>query len=114
MNNSFCGAKGIHITHLNIRSLMSKLDMCRHYLEESNISIATLSETWLHTRIPDCMLQMKGYQLVRLARQTTNNRNQTKAGGGLCVYVKDTIKIDTSTLAHLNKSNENIEARANG
>ena len=72
VSNTFEGIKGTHITHLNIRSLVNKIDIFRQYLSNSNISIAAISEseTWLHKLIPGYMVNIEGYQLFRSDRTT--------------------------------------------
>ena len=110
-NTEFKGIKGIHITHLNVRSLLHKIDSFRIFLDDSNISIATLSETWLSEAIPDSLVNIPGYTLLRNDRKTKSNNGHTKTGGGVALYVKDHLPFDDTTLNHLNKSTDIIETQ---
>ena len=109
--NLFYGLKGIHFTHLNIRSLYNKIDSFRLFLENSNITVATISETWLTGAIPDSLVNVPGYNILRNDRKTKNLNGHTKKGGGVALYVKDNITVDVTYLNHLNKSTEILETQ---
>ena len=82
-------AKGLKFCHLNVRSIINKLDQFRLHFESSNIDIITISETWLVEGICSSILQMKGYQLFRWDRTwRQNNLPLPKKGGGLAIYVR--------------------------
>ena len=109
MNNPF-NNRGIHITHLNIRSLWNKFDIFRQQLANSNIDCMTLSETWLNSNIPDNIISIPGYNIFRLDRQTLNPvTNKIKVGGGTAIYVKEKYECDSFTLNDFNVSNSDIE-----
>ena len=108
-DNNFVGVKGLHIIHLNIRSIINKIDIFRHYLNNSNISIATISETWLHEFADSFMISVDGYQLFRQDRTTVNANNRRKTGGGLCTFIKNGIRVDAETLENMNQCDSNIE-----
>ena len=82
--NEILSQNGLKIFHLNIRSLTSKLDQFKLLLENKNIDIFSLSETWLHTGISSNILSIPGYAFVRYDRETVEN--VVKRGGGLGVY----------------------------
>ena len=84
--------KGFKIVHLNIRSLPRKIDQLRLILTNSNIDIFTLSETWLHKKIDPHLIHIQGYKTVRLDRATSPAK---KRGGGLLIYVKEDIDVQT-------------------
>ena len=67
--------QGITIAHLNIRSVNRKLKEVVRILAEGDIDILCLSETWLNLCIPDHMLAVNGYNLLR--------SNRTKDSGKL-------------------------------
>ena len=50
--------KGLHFVHLNVRSLLAKnrFDMLKAQIVNSNISIFTVSESWLNHKIPSSMI----------------------------------------------------------
>ena len=62
--------KGLHIAHLNVRSMFGghRFDMLKRQIESSGIGVFTLSETWLNVSIPDKVLEVKGYDWVRADR----------------------------------------------
>ena len=64
--------KGLKIVHLNIRSLFRKKDSIEHDLLDGSTDILGLSETWLKEEVPDSMIKMSNYQLVRYDRQHRN------------------------------------------
>ena len=101
--------KGFKMVHLNIRSLLKKIDQLRAVLEGSNIEIFTLSETWLHSNIDTHMVQIQGYTAYRLDRKTLNtNLTTTKRGGGLITYIKNT-SLDVYVKDAENMSAKDIE-----
>ena len=108
-SNSFKGVKGLHLTHLNIRSLFAHYDLFSHYLKNSGIACATLSETWLNDKIPTSLLNIEGYTLIRLDRMSQTVSKQTIKGGGVAVYIHNAFDYSETELAHLNLSDKNIE-----
>jgi len=48
---TFKSYKGLKIIHLNIRSLMSKIDLLRAWASHNKPDIITVTETWLHSAI---------------------------------------------------------------
>ena len=79
----------ITIAHLNIRSLIPKMDILRDSLAVSSstkpITILTLSETWLNNDINDCQLIIQGYDLFR--------KDRVAHGGGVAAYVPNHLKV---------------------
>lgn len=77
--------KGLVITHLNIRSLMGKLDEVKLMVltNTKTIDVLTLSETWLNASISDAEINLCGYISVR------KNRFGDKRGGGTLIYIRD-------------------------
>ena len=47
--NDLKNNKGLHIAHLNARSLTNKWDNIKANFMNSGIHVLTFSETWLHT-----------------------------------------------------------------
>lgn len=82
--------------HINICSLINKIDLVRNYICDHDIDCLSISETWLRNTIPDELLQISGYNLTRLDRPNTNRYNR---GGGICVYTK--CKYDVELLANI-------------
>ena len=107
----FAGEKGIHIVHMNVRSLgdTKKLDMLKLQLSRSRAHIIGISETWLKEDIPSCLLGMEGYTLSRLDRAWLGDDGRVKKGGGVAVYYDCKLQISEHKYAHLNISSKNIE-----
>ena len=106
---NFTGIKGLHYVHGNIRSLFNKFSQIKEYLLDSNIACLELSETWLTSNIPNIMLHIPGYQLIKLDREWANQHGQTKKGGGICCYFNTKINFTHNELANLNSSTKDIE-----
>ena len=86
--NTIKEAKGLKFCHVNVCSLINKIDQFRLHFENSGIDIITVSETWLDKNIGSNILQMKNYQLSRCDRATMlEGREVTKKGGGLLTYI---------------------------
>ena len=88
-------AKGFKIVHINIRSLPKKADQLRLILQNSNIDIFTLSETWLHDKIDTQLIHIPGYDITRLDRKPTPFK---KRGGGLLIYSKKSLNVNVHQL----------------
>ena len=74
--------KGLRIFHLNVRSLVSKIDEMRVFCETHRPHVLSLNETWLDSSISDSEIQLPGYSLVR--------RDKTRRNGGL-IYVSSNL-----------------------
>ena len=89
---------------------MNKIDLLRHLIFTSNLGILGLSETWLHEAIPDNMIDINGYTILRQDRSWGQVGNLgPKMGGGVCVYIKNNYNYSDSKLSWLNRSDNNIE-----
>ena len=75
--------KGLKIIHLNIRSLLSKIDLLRIWVEQHQPSVITISETWLTNTISDNEIKLTNYILYRADRGTR--------GGGVATYVSSAL-----------------------
>lgn len=84
--------------NLNIRSLPSKFEQVELLLDEENIKILNLSESWLDKDVTNSMLRIEQYKIHRLDRQ------KRKKGGGLCTYVHKTLKVDALKYENINTS----------
>ena len=73
--------RGIHVVHLNIQSLLSKLDELRCIAINSKATIICITETWLDESICDPEISIPEYDLLR------NDRNRD--GGGVCVCISE-------------------------
>ena len=78
--------RGLHIIHLNINSLLPKIDEIRHIAKSSNLSVIGLSETKLDDSVFDAKINIEGYTTIRSDR----NRHE----GGVACYVKQHLTFD--------------------
>ena len=90
--NNLCGklndityTRGLKMLHLNIRSLVGKVDELRSIFTftKSTIHLLTLSETWLSADTLDSEIEISGYNVYRRDRKTK--------GGGVAVYIRNDI-----------------------
>ena len=86
--------KGLSFYFWNIRSLLPKIDSVREYVDSTRPNILCLSETWLKQEIPSTLIHLDDYILIREDRKTINDEGYIKRGGGLCTYVKSSIKVE--------------------
>lgn len=54
----------------NLRSLLPKIDSLQLLVNETKPDILKINETWLHNDIPDQLVTLPGYDLIRHDRQT--------------------------------------------
>ena len=109
MQNEFINYKGLNIAHINTRSLLSKKDSLQIYLDNSNLSILCISETWLNRHIPDNLTYFRGYNIIRNDRKVLNVNGQTKNGGGVAILIQKDLACDCITMADTNTSNKDAE-----
>ena len=79
--------KGLHFIHINVRSLIPKVDELRLIARNSNAAVIGVSETWLDSTVMDSEIKIDNYVLSRGGR----NRN----GGGVCANVRADIAFKT-------------------
>ena len=105
--------KGLHLAHLNIRSLMGghKFDTVRQQIKDSGYDVFTLSETWMTRSIPDNAIGVMGYDLLRWDREWSSllNPDNPKRGGGLAIYIKKSMQYSDSKHKGLNVSTKDLE-----
>ena len=75
------GKPSFKIAHLNIRSLVHKINQLRIDLPCSQLDVLTISETWLNKDTEDRLASVSGYSLTRLDRKTRRPDGLTKTGG---------------------------------
>ena len=68
---------------LNINSLLKHIDELRVLMINQPLDILAINESKLDESDSDQMLSLHGYTIVR--------RDRNKRGGGLCVYLRDSI-----------------------
>ena len=75
--------KGFVISHLNVRSFIKHMD--ESFLHLSDNDVICFSETWLSSKVDDPLLSRVGYKYIRSDRKTG------KKGGGLLMYIKESL-----------------------
>ena len=73
--------RGLHLIHLNINSLLSKIDELRAIAKKSRAAVIGITESKLDESVTDEEINIDGYELIRSDR----NRH---GGGGSLLYQK--------------------------
>jgi len=73
----------IRIEHINAQSLLGHFDEIKLLIKERNIDILCISETWLHQEISSNFISIPNFHVYRC---------DAGRGGGVCIYVSDTLK----------------------
>ena len=86
--------QGLKCCHLNVHSLLPKMDELQHLIIDLNVDCMSVCETWLDSSILDNEISISDYILFR------NDRNRN--GGGVVLYIHKDYKptaldIDTQT-----------------
>ena len=107
--------KGMHVAHLNVRSMVNKWDNVKANFIDSNIHILSFSESWLHQLLPDNLFQLgNNYTLLRNDRNWNDENDPNsppKKGGGVCTYVKNTLNYSETSYSHMNRSCKDLESQ---
>ena len=75
--------RGLHLLHLNINSLLPKIDELRSIAKQCNAAVIGISESKLDFTVCDSEISIDGYDIIR------NDRD--RRGGGVACFVKNTI-----------------------
>ena len=75
--------RGLHFLHLNINSILPKIDELRHIAKVSNVSVIGISESKLDSSVQNSEISIPGYDILRCDR----NRH----GGGVASYIRNDI-----------------------
>ena len=75
--------RGLHLIHLNINSLLSKIDELREIAKKTRATVIGITESKLDGSVLDGEINIDGYELVRSDR----NRH----GGGVACYIRNDI-----------------------
>ena len=90
----------LYIAQLNVQSLKSKLPDLRHNLAEvHHFDIIALSETWLRPSVPNRLLNVDGYQLIR--HDLPANSRLPKYYGGVAMLARDSFDVTVLKLPSL-------------
>lgn len=75
----------LNIGHINIRSIVPKINDIKECISSNNFDILAVSETWLTHFMDDKVVSIDGFRLVRRDRGLGR-------GGGVLLYIRNTIK----------------------
>lgn len=89
---SFVATRGLHLLHLNVRSLLPKITEVRHLSKGGKVGILCFTETWLDDSVKDAEIELENYVIVR--------RDRNRKGGGVCIYVRADIGFNHRTDLH--------------
>ena len=105
--------KGFKLVHLNVRSIVKKINQLRLLDVDSRIDIVTISESWLKDHLHSRLVGIEGYDMHRLDRVKPRKQGKRKCvrGGGLITYVNARHSSSCEILTDLNISDENLEAQ---
>ena len=88
---------GLGFFHLNVRSLVPKMDMLRIWAHSTDADVFVLSETWLSKSVSDKVINISGYNVFRSDRP---NR-----GGGVAIYIKNQYQVNVLLSKSIVKQN---------
>ena len=104
--------KGLKLVHLNIRSLLKKVEQLKILTQDIDMDVLTLSETWLNSSINSNLVKLEGYTLYRQDRiPGTSGKKSKKRGGGLLTYVRSEQAANCELLSDICVSSPDIEAQ---
>ena len=83
--------KGLHFLHININSLLPKIDELKCMANETNAAIIGIPESKLDHTVPDLEVNLPWYDILRYDR----NRN---GGDGVACYIRKNLCFNTRPL----------------
>ena len=83
VNNNFvkCSKNLFTLSHLNVRSLKSKIETLRVHMRDCSDVVLGISETWLEDINPTHNIDIAGYNFERLDRTWVKPDGDDKGGG---------------------------------
>ena len=82
--------KGLHFLHININSLLPRIDELKCIANKTKAAIIGITESKLDHTVPDLKVNLPGYDILRCNR----NRN----GGGVACYIRKDLCFNTRGL----------------
>ena len=67
----------------NVMSLVPKIDEVTEFIVRNKIDLSLITETWLKESVPDSVINIPGFTLLRRDRSS-------QIHGGVCAYIKET------------------------
>ena len=81
-HGTYFRTRGMHFIHLNINSILTKIDEIHYLAKLTNATVIGLSETKLDNTVLSSELEIEGYDLVRSDRSRR---------GGVACFIKNSI-----------------------
>uniref|UniRef100_A0A1Y1M3U5 Reverse transcriptase domain-containing protein n=1 Tax=Photinus pyralis TaxID=7054 RepID=A0A1Y1M3U5_PHOPY len=78
----------LNIAHLNVRSLLAHFSEFKDMLQAASYDVLGVTETWLTDQINTDVIQIPGYNFIRIDRITTTR------GGGVGMYIRTDLHFD--------------------
>ena len=78
--------KGLHFLHLNINSLLPKVDELRNIAEKTRASVIGITESKLDSSIFDSEINIAGYDVLR--------KDRNRHGGGVVCYIRNDLSFN--------------------
>uniref|UniRef100_A0A8D8VWD3 Endonuclease/exonuclease/phosphatase domain-containing protein n=1 Tax=Cacopsylla melanoneura TaxID=428564 RepID=A0A8D8VWD3_9HEMI len=90
--------------YTNMDSIQNKMNELRHRVISMKPHFILITETWLNEDIPDSLVHIDGYNLLRKDRIE-------RSGGGVCIYVKEATMDEEKIINfEINVGNPNVES----
>lgn len=109
--NKVSALKGLKILVWNLRSLHPKIDIVREFVKDiGGLDLFCVNETWLKPVIPNGMVKIDGFTIVR-------NDRTVKRGGGTCIYVNNRLSYQENSQVLYNSKDlemQGITLKGNG
>ena len=83
-----------NFAHLNARSLIPRLDEVNILLEQEDVDILCISETWLGPNVSNRVLVFPGYSIARCDRAVQRGA-RNKRGGGVAILTREGLRSTT-------------------
>lgn len=101
MNLTDCNKKFLKIIHFNAQGLLEGMhfEQICDVINKFKLDIIAISETWLNQAISNKTMSINGYQVFRSDRNF-NRSIIKKGGGGVCMYVRNGLKVTRTEKSH--------------
>ena len=88
--NNICYVNNVKVLYTNVRSLTSgtKREELKMLIDQENIDIIGITETWGKPTIMDTEMEIPGFKLYRKDRAAV----KAKIGGWVALYIKNTLQ----------------------
>ena len=95
--------KGLRVGCLHVCILYNVFDLVKTTYQHSKFLILGFSETWLNQSIDSSLISLNNYVLHRQDRNFLNKNNEIKKGGGICLYIDNSIKTKSMHLPDMSR-----------